>query len=310
MKKIFILAFVAVVSMEACKEADVTTIDYTPVDTSLHLPPDTTYVLSTVPAADKKLVLVEEATGVGCVNCPSGAKILADYEDAHPNSLVIVGLHAGALTRPLSESQYDFRTDVSAQYISFLGGDPNKPAAAFDRTKYSGIYFIDKNSWPATLGQAVTATAPVNLNVTSQYDEQKKQAIITVRATYTQAVQNKQQLTLVLTEDDIIDAQELIPTDSNTITIHGVTYHAVNGVIEDYQHNHILRDAISPILGTAVLDTLSEKGAGRVFEKTFAYKIGDKGAEWKVDNLHVVAFIANNETDNRKVLQVAEVKLK
>ncbi|MBP8249860.1 MAG: Omp28-related outer membrane protein [Chitinophagales bacterium] len=46
--------------------------------------------------------------------------------------------------------------------------------------------------------------------------------------------------------------------------------------------------------------------AGRVYEFEYTYTLND---DWNADNMHVVAFVHNAETDNKEVLQVAEVEV-
>ena len=56
--------------MNGCKEIG-PAIDFTrPVEGEY----DTSYTISSIPAADPKKVFVEEYTGVECPNCPDGTK--------------------------------------------------------------------------------------------------------------------------------------------------------------------------------------------------------------------------------------------
>ena len=59
---------------------------------------------------NKKVVLLEDYTGVRCVNCPAAAEIanglLAQYE----HQLVVLGIHAGFLSMPIGGFP-DFQTE-------------------------------------------------------------------------------------------------------------------------------------------------------------------------------------------------------
>jgi hypothetical protein len=48
---------------------------------------DTTYTITTIPAAQERVIFVEEATGVHCVNCPAGAAELK----INQSSLIQIG---------------------------------------------------------------------------------------------------------------------------------------------------------------------------------------------------------------------------
>lgn len=255
---------------------------------------DTNYV-TTVESKDVRKVLVEEATGVKCPNCPAGAEVLKQAEEANPGRVIVVGLHGGSLTSPIQgESQYDFRTDYALNLIvSYLGGDPNKPAAVFDRTIQGTTYFVDaRGTWINIIDQRLTKASPLNLDITSTYNADSNDFIITVKGAYTASTSKKQNLTIMITEDSIIDAQ-----DDGT------------QVIKDYVHMHVLRDMITPLTGNPILSDLSSIEEGRVFIKSFRYKIPE-GKDWNVDNLNVIAFVHNNEGADKEVHQAEEVKLK
>lgn len=260
---------------------------------------DTTYVAS-VESQQLRNVLIEEATGVHCPNCPAGAEILKQAEEANPDRVIIVGLHGGSLTYPINgESKYDFRTDYALNLIvSYFGGDPNKPAAVFDRTLQGTAYFVDaRGTWINIINERLTNTSPLNLDITSVYNADSNDFIITVKGAYTASISKKQNLTIMVAEDSIIDAQ-----DDGT------------QIIKDYRHMHVLRDMVTPLTGTPILNDLSSIEAGRVFIKSFRYKIPthdpEKGPEWILEHMNIIAFVHNNNGAEKEVQQVAETKLK
>jgi hypothetical protein len=297
MKKIFLAASSAIIlfGINACKEVG-PSIDLTPVivDTSFHERAfDTTYT-EAVPGADRKKVLVEEYTGVQCTNCPDAAEVLKNYDINHPNKIVVVGLHGGKLAEPvLNESKYDFRTEeVSNLMNSYFGEKPPQPAAAIDRIKEGDGYFNnDRLSWASVIDQRSATTSPVNITLNSRYDSAYNKIVIKVKLVYTASVSLKQHLSVWIMEDSLIDVQLF------------VDHHDPN-----YVHNHVLRDFITPVIGASVLDTVSVKEPGRVYERTFIYT--PKKAEWNLDNCKIVAFVHNSESGDKTVAQVAEVKVK
>ena len=52
--------------------------------------------------------------------------------------------------------------------------------------------------------------------------------------------------------------------------------------------------------------TLLRKKQAGVYEKSYTFKVDDK---IKVENCHIVAFVHNNEIDNKEILQAARIKL-
>ncbi len=255
---------------------------------------DTTYVAN-VESQEPRNVLAEEATGVQCPNCPDGAMRLKEIEDKYPGRLIAIGLHAGKLTDPLEESKYNFQTNFAANLFSSYFGEPEaKPAACFDRTKQDNVYLsIFRLKWSVFADERMSKPASLNLTITSTYDAESNDYIITVKGAYTVPTNKTQNLSIMITEDNIIDAQE----DQK------------GNIMTDYVHMHVLRDMVTATTGDQILKDISEIKAGRVFIKSFRYKVPE-GKDWNVDNLNIVAFVHNNESGDREVQQAEEIKLK
>ncbi|HRO42547.1 MAG TPA: Omp28-related outer membrane protein [Flavipsychrobacter sp.] len=288
--------------LNACKEIG-PAIDFTPqvVDTFFKVRAYDTSYTDAVPTPQNKKMLIEEYTGVQCPNCPAGATILKNYDVANPGKIVIVALHSGSLTdRIPNKSKYYFANDdVQNMVNNYLGGNVNaKPAAAIDRTPQSnGLFIVNKNQWTSAINQRATATSPVNLTVTSRYDTAFKKVVINVKIAYTQQVTKKQNLSLWVLEDKIIDAQY-----DGTVTI------------DNYEHNHVFRDFITPVTGSAILSSVTTKSPGLVYERQLIYTpkfLGNASLDqWNLDNCKIVAVIHNDEQGDKEVAQVMEVNLK
>lgn len=268
----------------SCKEIG-PSIDLSPIK-----PSDTTYV--TAPeSATPRHVIVEEYTGVKCVNCPEGAAILKAAAEANDGRVIVIGLHSGSLTSPIDgESKYDFRTQQAKDLMtSFFGEDPPKPAASIDRIKINSSYFMAKGLWQTTISDRLAIASKQNITITSSYNNNTKEAIIKVRVAYTALEELPQKLMVALVESKIIDVQEF------------PTYNEPN-----YEHNHVLRDFLTPVSGSSILDTVT-KSPGRVYERTFIYPVNES---WKPENCQVIAFVFNNDGQNIEVTQAAEANLK
>ena len=80
-----------------------------------------------------------------------------------------------------------------------------------------------------------------------------------------------------------------------------------NFVDSAYVHNHVFRDFLTPSIGASILSDLLSKEPGQVYERTFIYKVN---SSWNINNCRIVAFVHNNEQDDKSVVQVAEADLK
>lgn len=283
MKKL-LLPFSLLLLLAACEEKG-PAIDFSGIEAS-----DTSY-LAPVEAPQARNVLIEEATGVKCSNCPQGAELISGLQAAHPGRVIAVGLHAGSLTAPFAFSNYDFTTDDALNLLNnYFGIDPSKPAAVIDRTKTGSDYFVNRTLWTSITENRLTVPSVANITLSSTYNEADHQAIIKVRVAYTQSVTEKQSLTVGIVESGMIDPQE-DGLDIDTF----------------YTHNHVLRDLLTPYNGSSVLSGTSPIPAGQVYERTFIYNVNEA---WVPANCEVFAFVHNDETDNREVGQVTETPLK
>lgn len=267
------------------------------IDFSKTIASDTTYVI-TPESPTLRRVLIEEYTGVQCTNCPAGVEILKSVDNQHLiingadtlRRLIIIGYHYGALTAPMSNSTYDFRSDKAGDLLgSYFSEDPNKPAISIDRKKEGSNYFIEgRNQWPNLINARVSIVSPVNLTLHGNYDPVDRKITVMARASYTQAVSGSQSLTVALTENNIADLQKYPDT------------------IKMYEHNHVFRDFLTPISGDLILNSLETKEPGRVYERTFIYTLPED-ADWNPEYFSVVAFI--HKTIEKEVEQAAEIKL-
>ena len=261
---------------------------------------DTTYLAATE-SAQQRVVLIEEYTGVTCPNCPNGHALVATLQAQYAGRLLAVSYYGDVSpqAKPIEgHTKEDFRiTDAVDIASTIFGGVAGLPIAGIDRVKKGADVLVFQNFWAGDVEKRMAVASPVNVSVTSQWSAGDRTAIIRVSVAYTSAVTKKQALTLMLTENDLVDAQESVNPDPNS-----------NDplILENYTFKHVLRDIITPVTGEAMLDEFAIKEAGRVYERTFVYPVSDK---WKADKCTLIAIVHNAETDNKEVVQAAEAKL-
>jgi hypothetical protein len=278
------------------------------IDLGQHTAKDSTYVAA-VETPQQHMMLVEEFTGASCSNCPKAHETLNSLQTQYPNRMAIMALHIFNFNQsePYNDGTYvsthDFRTQVGTDIGNTVyGGVSSMPVGGFDRLDGIGGGIINPPtdnlviylSWPSVVAHLLDSVPAVNLSVSSSLNAAGDTAYITVKAAYTKAVTAKNVLSVAITESNLLDFQE----DPD----------APNGSCDvDYNFKDVLRDFVSPTLGSPVLDSLSIKGAGRVFKRSFVYKVNP---DWKPENCKVVAFISNAETGDKHVLQAAVTNLK
>jgi len=292
-KQLLSIALIAVTAFSACKEKG----PY--IDLGSRTAKDSTYTAA-AETPQQRIILVEDFTGASCPNCPSAHTVLESIETQHPGRLAIMALHILNFTQaePQPGAQYDFRTqDATDISNTIYGGVSLMPSAGINRLVNSGNGINPPNNnlfgsfvWSQMMSAYLDSIPPVNVTITSSLNTTGDTAFIQVRVAYTQAVTAKNTLTVAITEGNMIDKQE----DQST-------------VIDDYEFNDVLRGMVSPALGSPMLDSVAIKATGRVFTRSYLYKVD--GA-WNKDHCKVVAFVANAESGDKRVLQAAVAKLK
>jgi hypothetical protein len=268
MRKQFLYFVILGLAFTACKEVP-PAINY---EVSKKLK-DTAYITTTIPAAQPKNVLIEDVSGVQCVNCPDAAVIAKQVMDANPDRAFSVVMHPNtaslnSLCAPVDKegykSLYDFRTGDASKIVEMLGTPNSLPSGYINRRLFSGQTnrFTSRTDWASLAGTELSGTTPVNIDLTNEFNSASNEGVISIKLTYTAAVTKKQYITIMLMEDSILDVQEY--QDKQTFEVK---------FNPNYVHMHVLRDVITYATGDAVSETITNIGAGQVFEKQYAYKL-------------------------------------
>jgi hypothetical protein len=307
MKKLCILfSSVLLLSLVACEEVP-PLINY---EESKSLK-DTTYVLSIVPVAEPKNVLLEDVSGVKCVNCPDATVIAKSIMAAFPGRAFTTVMHpnlnslssfVSPITKAGHESKYDFRTDDAKEILELCGIPGALPRGFINRRKFSDQpnRFIGRTDWYVKCEQEIQRTTPVNIDIESTFDDAKQEGIAKVKFTYTAAVTNKQYFSILLIEDSIIDVQEY----QDPITFE-VKYN------NQYVHMFVLRDVVTFAQGDVVAkDTATSFVPGRVFEKEYKYTMNVSDLiKVNPKNAKLLVFVHEGVPD-LNILQVKEIHVK
>jgi len=303
----------ALILLASCKETAYTGVDLEPkkIDTSVVRDTskiedpafrayDTAYKLD-AETPQQRVVLIEEFTGVTCPQCPGGHATLKAIHDKYPGRVAIIGIQpfgvaqANPFDHDGAKTKYDNRTQAGSSVGSLIyGGILALPQAGFDRISDPGpqASLFGRGEWASRTDTRLALPTKVNMAVRTVYDSVKGRVAIKVRVAFTGDMSIPQNLTVAITEDEVIDVQE------NAI-----------GYTADYHHQHVLRDILTKPAGDAILAGTNSILSGQVAERTFVYTLPtDKG--WNPANCHVIAFVSNNNGANQEVTQAVEQTLK
>ncbi len=231
-------------------------------------------------------VIVEEFTGVQCVNCPQGAQAIQALINTYGNRLIAVSVHSGFFSNPLPDSQYDFRTPEGAELETLLGPIIGYPSAVINRKLFPGenSRMLAPGTWAGYIASELELPPSIGMDIVNTYDANSRNLDISITTNFIEEVTDDISLTVIITEDDIIDAQV-----DNT------------GLIPMYNHKHVLRKALTNSAGQSI----DAQPVGGNTTETFSYTLPP---EWNEAKCHVVAFVHQSAPD-LEVLQAAEASL-
>ncbi|MEE9438013.1 MAG: Omp28-related outer membrane protein [Saprospiraceae bacterium] len=269
MKNIIVLLVIVAALFSACEEKPVIIPEFIPIETG-------------------KVLLAEELTGVRCPNCPAGSARLETISDKFPGNVIIVGIHGIDLAKPLDESKYDFRNEDAAALEVYLKPFLGKPAAYFNRVKFENLGgefgSIFQGQWEGVVEEELNKPQVTHIAIDKSYDTNTRVLEITITVSPIIDIPGEIKLSLMLTESEIEDAQD----DQFEI-------------VEDYTHEHVLRDVITTFNGDFFADGLTK---GENVKKSYTYTVpeSDDGL-WRAEHIDIVAFVANTEGESEEVLQ-------
>ncbi|MEC8835744.1 MAG: Omp28-related outer membrane protein [Bacteroidota bacterium] len=243
---------------------------------------DTTYITSTIPSAQDKVVLMEELTGVRCPNCPDGHQEVESILANNPGRVLAVAVHTPFLGQPFP-GEASLITQAGIDMESTFGGYDGKPASLIDRVSYPGeqYRFLGLPQWVIRVNERMMETSPVNIEVSSTLLSNGNSGVISASIIYTDAASDHR-FGIMLTENEVATTQIVGSVEE-----------------EDYEQEHVLRRYITPVSGQGLDASLD---AGRVFEKDFAFDL-EEG--WNSDNKEVIVWVS----DANGIVHAAKSKL-
>ncbi len=235
----------------------------------------------------QRQVLVEEFTGVKCVNCPDGSEALKALIDQYGDQVVAVSLHAGFFSEPYSQSLYDFRTPAGDALLNFLGSPFGYPAAIIDRKTFGGNprLHMGQGLWPGAIAEQLEAPPKVKIHLELDFEEVSRELEVRATLFFENDIEGEVRISAMITEDKVKDYQE-----------------TPSGLQADYEHNHILRRALTNPTGNILNEPTT---AGSVFCKSFSTTIS---SDWKAADCKLILFV-HRDSEQKEVLQAHQASL-
>lgn len=235
----------------------------------------------------KRVVLVEEITGVKCQNCPDGAAILNNLSKQLGDNLVVVSVHAASnYSVPYTgESKEDFRTTKGTEMTNYVGTPEGFPAASINRRLIppETEVFLGPNYWNGVIADELKKDPSIGVFLETNFNPVTRQLDVSVNLAPETTLSGEHRLTVLLTQDSIQDVQ-----------LWGVTK------IYDYMHRHVLRDILTQSTGDVINEPLNSTS---VVKRTYSTTLP---AKWDEKHCSVVAFVHHGSNPDKEVLQATE----
>ncbi len=241
------------------------------------------------PPESERVIVIEDLTGASCQGCPAGSTKLASLIQLYDGNLIGIGVHGDFLSQPIDgHSKYDFRFDKAKELensFTILG----KPAAIVNRVNYEDQNFhgIDNvDLWQTYVDRELEKPNYLTLLHNSSYDASSRTISMEIIGVPVRELDGNFNLTIMLTESHIIDAQK-------------------NGQVieDDYEHNHVLRKIITETRGDFFTNGLE---VGDNITKSYTYTLPAEDGTYIAENMEVVAFITRVEDSTEETIQATQ----
>ncbi len=226
-----------------------------------------------------KKVLLEDYTGVRCINCPAAAQVAHDLQEEYPGRLIVLGVHAGYLAQPVG-SFPNFTTEEGDEWYSFFGFDVN-PIGTVNRIPYSGNIGVNSGQWGSAVIAELDKDPVVAIKLFNTYNPDTRALNVQVNMRELVDIGDDLSLVVCLMEDNIVGKQM-----------------TTSGLVEDYVHRHVFRKSLNGAWGDIV--SIDANGITNQYDV-----LVDEAFD--ASNCYIIAYVYSNS--DKSILQVEEAKI-
>ncbi|MBR2052117.1 MAG: Omp28 family outer membrane lipoprotein [Bacteroidales bacterium] len=237
-----------------------------------------------------KCVLLEDYTGVRCVNCPKAAVIALGLQEQYGHSVVVLGVHSGFYSTPIGGFP-NFKSTEGDEWYSFFGFIEN-PIGTVNRKLNSGVYGLGFADWADAVATTLQEEATVGMASNVEYDETSRNLKVDISSKALVELPDTYSLTVCIMEDSIVGKQSIEKVNPDDPE-----------VIENYVHRHVFRKTMNGAWGEEINTTAI--APEDVITKSYTTTLD---AAYNADNCYIIAYVSNSNT--KEVLQVIEKKIK
>jgi len=197
--------------------------------------------IAVVSQEPQKYVLVEEATGAWCGNCPDGDVKLTQVLTSNPLAIG-VSIHNGDA---MSFADGDSVNNTYASSASY-------PSAYIDRFLFPNFNTIGLSRvlWSPLSSERMNHVSPVSVDVTNTYNPTTRVVNITVSATFYAALNEELRFNAYIVEDSVSGTGSGWDQVNNYNSTPGHPMQGMGNPIVGFYHRHVLKAMIGGAFGT------------------------------------------------------------
>lgn len=233
-----------------------------------------------------RVVLLEDYTGVRCVNCPGAHEIAEELLTRFPNNLVMMSIHAGDQANPQTNWP-NFTTEAgNTWYYNTFNFDHN-PIGTVNRTRnVNGGYGFEDGAWGTKVAEEVAKEQEASLSIATTYNETSRELSVTLNTCFLKEIEGDFYIFAGLLEDSI-QGRQLTPS----------------GLNQNYWHRNVFRTPINGTWGQSLFNGLTEINQEFVTNLSIAVD-----TNYREDRCYVVSYIYDN--GDKHVIQAGKARIK
>ena len=227
-------------------------------------------IIDVLPTTFSKKIIVEEFTATWCANCPALNHKIHDLVLENSN-IIPIAIHGDdILEYELISVLEDFHS---------VNGYPNAYIDRYERWLKTRDHLYSYLNKEAELGLGISSII------------EKDEIKIDIKLAFSKNSSEKLKLGVYILENNFIYPQS--------------DYDADGGVVQDYEHNDILRKSVTDIFGDEIVSSTS---VGDFYAKQF--KIAIPSSIKNLENISIVSFVVNesNEILNAQIAPINTIK--
>ena len=218
-------------------------------------------------------VLLEDFTAHQCGNCPPAGALAEQIAQEHDGRVHLLAVHAGSLAA-VSDAPFDtdWTNPESNAYWQQLAFQVN-PIGRVNR-RGGPTEIASPNNWTALVNSELALAPNAHLQgVVIPDPEVNDDVHIHTHVTFANALSGEVRLALLVSESHLMAAQ--------------LNYQSDPEVVEDFEHNHVLRGSLSGADGLVIA---TDPSAGSTIQLNYTL-VWDP--EWAMENSHILAVLTN-----------------